>query len=210
MISARPIQVRLGEAHFFLERFVEACSPPASGGVSPVAYGDAFLWALVSCEDLVSEHKRNTLRSSHAFCLLKALRNLTVHRSVILALRQRGGARKPFVRSVTYTVGGPPRGQLIYQLRIDRVRQCFNNLLRRERNSNKKRHARSVRAVREARCYLSALKKAGRDSVPLQDVFREGLEAVQRITGASPINALDTGAIRCDSVTLAPQRRSES
>jgi hypothetical protein len=84
------VELRLQETAYFLQRFRECCGNPPihERELEWVAYADAFVMSFVSLEEMVSDGKKSRLRGLDIFCLVKAVRNLTVHESVWAAQKR--------------------------------------------------------------------------------------------------------------------------
>lgn len=92
--------MRLAEAIFFYRKFVGACGPPKDSLFEMVAYFDAFLFTLVSIEEMVSGSQKNALNSIDVFKFAKAARNVTTHHSVLAAPNQPIGFDRSLYREI--------------------------------------------------------------------------------------------------------------
>jgi hypothetical protein len=93
-------ELRLYEAVYFYQRFRDACGPPKDSYFAMISLFDAFLFVLISIEEMVSPSDKNRLHSSDVFKFFKAARNVTTHHSVLAAPNQSGGFVRPFSRNI--------------------------------------------------------------------------------------------------------------
>lgn len=99
LAASTPVSLRLAEAEYFLSQFRAHCGPPRDSYFLMICYLDAFLFSLVSVEDIISR-KRKKLNECLVFKFLKAARNVTTHQLVLAAPSRQGEHTRPFSRWV--------------------------------------------------------------------------------------------------------------
>jgi hypothetical protein len=85
MSTFTPAQLRYHEAKYFYSQFIANSGPPYDDYFKMVCYFDTFLFSLVSVEEMIDESDRNRLLKIDVFRFVKALRNITMHHSVLAA-----------------------------------------------------------------------------------------------------------------------------
>jgi len=169
--DTHPALLRYHEARFFLSRFLASCGPPRDSYFEMISYFDAFLFCLISVEDMVSEEQKQRLRSKDVFSFLKAARNLTSHHSVLASPNQRGQYVRPFSRLINEGQQASAR----LRVTINEFRQVFELA-----TCN---WPRSREGFQAAEPYLAALEARGTQDIFLEDVMQEGLDAVREVLG---------------------------
>ena len=181
----KPAEVRLHQARYFLGRFEYHCglkpgAPPYTY-FTAITYLDAFLAALSSLPDLVSKKRRTMLFACGPLSLVRFLRNVTIHYSVIGAPQQRGGAQHAVPRHIELSFGAREGDSSTMTTKIsikDIRRHCKNRLQRK----NGKRSKRVIDAVRG---YLTDSKAKGDDGKPIIPVLHEALRQTAAVCGVS-------------------------
>ena len=118
-------QLRRSEAEYFCSQFLKACGPPDSY-FKMISYFDAFLFTLVSIEEIVDETKKAALRGNDTFRFVKALRNVTAHHSILASSQQDSKFVRPLRREIKAGLGisGIDEGRL--SINFTRFREIFN------------------------------------------------------------------------------------
>ena len=125
--KTNPSQLRLKEAEFFRQKFVEASGPPKSSYFQMIAYFDAFLFCAISIEEMVSTAQKDKLNSEDIFKFFKAARNLTTHHSILAAPKQKSQYLRPHSRTISISIGGNSEGSSArFRVAIEKFRQVFN------------------------------------------------------------------------------------
>ena len=169
MVKLSAPRLRLEEAKYFYSQFVAHCGPPRDSYFLMVAYFDAFLFALVSVEDMVPISVKAQLKSNEVFRFVKALRNITMHHSVLAALQPGAKFVRPFSRHVTEVIGSDPWASAKLAIDYPNFRAIFD-AIEAERPSEKP-------TLDIARAYLAKL-EAGLQPVFIESVLTNGLNAV--------------------------------
>jgi hypothetical protein len=159
-----PSKLRFAEAEHFLNLFIKSCAPPKDWYFETISYADAFLFTLISVEEMVEDTVCQALRSKPVFRFLKAMRNVTTHHSVLASVAPGSKLPRPFSRHMVNDISA----RLCF--RFDILRQIFD-VVEKERPFEKK-------ALDRARIFI-AEKEAAVDKVYLEDVFFEGLNCVE-------------------------------
>jgi hypothetical protein len=165
--------LRCAEAQYFLSRFIENCGPPVDSYFLMVCYFDAFLFSLISVEEMISSEAKEHLRRKDVFRFLKALRNISSHHSVLGASLKDSKFPRPFSRTINVSVGGPPDDSSRLRLRFDVLRNIFDSI-EQERPQESKN-------LDIARKYLAKLEKDNNSDVFIEDIMKEGLNEVKLV-----------------------------
>ncbi len=174
--TADPSRVRLKESVFFREKFITACGPPLDSHFEMIVYFDAFLFTIVSIEEMVSTCERQELQVSNVFLFLKAARNVTTHHSVLAAPKQPNGFAYPLPRRITEAVGSAePCAYARCAVSTDKFRAVF----RQAAVSYPKGRPNFELGER----YLDLIDRRGKQEVYLEDIMQEGIDAVAHILG---------------------------
>ena len=118
-------QLRRSEAEYFCSQFVKACGPPDSY-FRMISYFDAFLFTLVSIEEIVDDSRKVALRANDTFRFVKALRNVTAHHSILASSQPDSKFVRPLRRELKVGVGisGIDEGKL--SINFVRFREIFD------------------------------------------------------------------------------------
>jgi hypothetical protein len=137
-----------------------------------VCYFDAFLFALVSVEEMVDKATKARLKYVQIFRFFKALRNATMHHSILGAPLAGSKFERPFSRHITECVGGESEASAKLAIRYDVFRNIFDaiEVIRSQEKS-------TLDAARE---YLWELESRPQP-VFLEQVLLDGLRAVAEI-----------------------------
>ncbi len=173
MAGASAPELRIEEADYFYSQFLKHCGPPADCYFLVVCYFDAFVFALVSIEEMVPDGAKEQIRACSEFRLFKALRNITTHHSVLCAAVADAKFPRPFSRKVSATVGGCPDGSSRLSMRFDILRGIFDAV--------EKEWPPERRTLEMARACLQDLENRNVDSVFLEDVMAQGLNVVRGV-----------------------------
>lgn len=125
MTEASAAELRLKEAEYFYEQFLRHSGPGTDNYFLMVAYFDAFLPTLTSVEEMVGEAAKEALRNNEGFRLLKALRNINYHHSVLAAIVNNSKFERPFSRIITAVIGAGEADPVKLRLRFDVLRAIF-------------------------------------------------------------------------------------
>lgn len=169
-----PAALRLAEAEYFLREYVRHCGPPRDWYFAMVCSFDAFLFSLVSVEEMVDEATKTELQAGSDFRFFKALRNITTHHS-ILAAPIAGKFERPFSRVITDGNIGEASSRL--RLRFDVLRRIFDAV-----ENERKNEAATLRVARE---FVAELEAAGNRGF-LEDIMEQALHSVKRVLGYIP------------------------
>jgi hypothetical protein len=168
-----PAELRLHEALYFLRMFERGCGSAEvmDSWLEWIANADAFVMALISVENMVSQKRKAALNALDNFRFLKAMRNTTIHELPWFASRQARGATAPTRRAISLLVG-PKTGRSVEPMNsIDAV---LTTLKRRRRKWKQEKDT-----IKAARRYLRRMKrKTGNDNFLVIDVFNETFAAV--------------------------------
>lgn len=135
-----------------------------------VCYFDAFLFSFVSVEEMINESNRNRLLERDVFRFVKALRNITMHHSVLAAPQPGAKFERPFSRYIPEIIGGASEGSAELAMRYEILRDIFDSIVI-ERPREKK-------TIDAARCYLSKLERQVQP-IFLESVLLEALAVVK-------------------------------
>jgi len=172
MTASSPAQLRYNEAYHFFQQFIIFSGPPRDSYFRMVCYFDAFLFALVSIEEMVDDTAKDHLRDVEVFRFVKALRNITMHHAVLGASLTGARFDRPFSRHISECVGGDPEISAKLAIRYDAFRSIFD-AIEAERPGEK-------RTLNAARKYLSELEGRAQP-VFLEPVLLDALRAVASI-----------------------------
>ena len=179
-----PANLRCHEAEYFFHCFLRACGGPDHHDdyFTMIAFFDAYLFSIVSIEDMVAKDERALLHNIDLFRFLKALRNVTSHHSVLAGPSIGWKFERPFSRHVSenFSKGVPIPAKL--ELRFDVLRRIFD-AVQQERPRERK-------TLDRARAYMSRL-EAEQAPVFIDTVMREGIVVV-RASLANPPTPSDS------------------
>jgi len=174
-----PAELRLHEALYFLRMFERGCGSRETmdSWLEWIANADAFVMALISVENLVSQKRKRALNDLDSFGFLKATRNATVHELPWFASKQSRRATAPTRRAISLVVGSEP-GRFVEPMNsIDAV---LTTLKRRRRKWKWEKNT-----IKAARRYLRAMKrKTDNDNFFVIDVFKETFDAAAKVCRA--------------------------
>ena len=166
-----PASLRLAEAEYFLWEYIRHCGPPIDSYFKMVCYFDAFLFSLVSVEEMIGEEGKRQLQTDVSFRFLKALRNISTHHSILAAPIQ-GKFERPFSRRVTVSVGGSPNDSSRLSLRFDVLRQIFDVV-----EAERKQEAKTLGLARE---FVNDLEASGKD-VFLEEIMQHAFNSAKGV-----------------------------
>lgn len=132
-----PAAFRVAEARYHLQQFGIHCGPPVDSYFQMVVHFDAFLFALVAVEEMLSAEQRKVLRASKPFAFVKALRNVTAHHSVLGVVLPGAKFGRPFYRRISTSLGGTPNDASRLILKPALLHEIFA-AMEREPQSNRK------------------------------------------------------------------------
>ena len=145
--------LRLTEAKYLFDQFKSARNAEQNHGLFLLTvYFDAFLFCLISIEEMVDDATRDKLRAIPAFLFFKALRNVATHHSVLSGVK--GKFARPISRIVSVGIGCSVEFSEQFFLLPDKLRVIFDTVLQ-ERPGER-------RTIEAARNYLSQLETSGR------------------------------------------------
>jgi hypothetical protein len=173
-----PGALRLREAIFFREKFDESCSPATQDSYFLwIAYSDAFLMSIVSLEELIGPRKQGRLRASDLFRFLKAIRNITVHHTVISAPKHKHGGRATHVQDLGINIneGISASTSVLPRIHIADLRRLLSRRLK-----QKNFPSREKGNIVAARRYLSQRTRTGPE-IYLKELFEEAIRLVSEI-----------------------------
>jgi hypothetical protein len=175
--QASPAFLRYNEAKYLLEQFRRHCGPPAHSYFHLIVYFDAFLFCIVSIEEMLSRSQKDALHQLEIFTFLKAARNITTHHSILAAPpdAQKVGFQRPFGRLLA--LGGPQESGRL-QVNITVFRRVFDNAA-----AKYPRHKRGFDAGKD---YLTAKETQGHTELFIEDIMHEALQAVADTLGYRP------------------------
>lgn len=165
-------ELRLREAQYFYLQFLAHCGPPRDSYFLMASYFDAFLFALVSVEEMVTDATKVKLKTIEVFRFVKALRNISMHHSVLAAHAVGAKFVRPFVRHVTELVGAGSIGSAKLALNYTKFREIFD-AIEIERPAEKT-------TLDIARAYLSKL-EAGPQPVFIESVLAHAQSSVEAV-----------------------------
>ena len=165
LYALSPAKLRCHEAERFLELFVKSCGPPRDSYFEMICYSDAFLFALISVEEMVDAKTKSKLHGKPMFRFLKALRNITTHHSNLSLASSGSKFPRPFVRHIKDSVESSAR--LCFKFEV--LRKIFD-LIEKERPKDKN-------ALNHARIFVNSLEGLGKP-VFLENVFADGLDCI--------------------------------
>ncbi|MBX9726738.1 MAG: hypothetical protein K2X09_05680 [Rickettsiales bacterium] len=171
MFNASAAELRIAEAEYFLSQFLKYSGPPVDVYFKMVCYFDAFLFSLISVEDMVSADEKKQLHALGEFRFLKTLRNISAHNSVIAVMY--GNNNRPLPRMVTATVGGPQNDTARIFINFQNFHQMFDEVER-----NKPQFKGNVQAARKE---LLKIENENIEYVFFDDVMRKGLDAARSV-----------------------------
>jgi hypothetical protein len=163
--------LRWREAEYFLEQYIKHCGPPVDSYFHMVCYLDAFLFAFISIEEVVSDSIRGNIRRNDSFLFLKALRNTNAHHIILGIGLEDSKFHSPISRVLSLSVGGEPNNSSKLKFRFDDLRQIFANI-EIERLGER-------RTLEGARRFMTVMEAQNRDTDFLESFMREGLNEVQ-------------------------------
>ncbi len=165
LYSLSPAKLRCYETERFLELFMKSCGPPRDSYFEMICYSDAFLFALISVEEMVDAKTKNKLRGKPIFRFLKVLRNITTHQSILSITLSESKFPCPFVRHVKDSIESS-------------ARLCFKfELLRKIFDLIEIKHPKNKNSLNDARIFVNTLEGLGKP-VFLENVFADGLNCV--------------------------------
>jgi hypothetical protein len=170
MATLTAAQLRYREAEYFYSQFIANSGPPCDSYFKMVCYFDAFLFALVSVEEMIDKSDQDRLRAIDVFRFVKALRNTTMHHSVLAAPQPGAKFERPFSRHISESIGGDPEASAMLSIRYDIFRGIFDTI-EAERPSEKY-------TLNAARYYLSKLESQSQP-IFLESVLLDALSAVK-------------------------------
>jgi hypothetical protein len=170
MSTLTTAQLRYYEAEYFYYQFIISSGPPCDSYFKMVCYFDAFLFAVVSVEEMINESDRDRLRGIEVFRFVKALRNITVHHSILTAPQPGAKFERPFSRYIPESIGGAPEDSAKLAIRYNIFRDIFD-AIEAERPKEKQ-------MLKTARCYLSKL-ECQAQPIFIETVLRDALIAVK-------------------------------
>ena len=173
MTAASPPVMRFKEAEYFHSQFLKNCGPPRDSYFLMVCYFDAFLFTLISVEEMVSACAKKQLLACNEFRFLKALRNISSHHSVLGAALTDSKFHRPFSRVISENIGGLQIASSRLKLRFDVLHTIFD-AVQKERPSE-------ANTLNIARTFLQELEKQKIQEVFLEELMKRGLEAVSAI-----------------------------
>ncbi len=159
---------RWKEAEYFLNSYI-GNRGPHHDSFSMVCSFDAFLYTLISIEEVVSETIRVTLRKSDAYLFLKALRNANAHHFVLVVEMKDSNFPNP--TSHELTINESPYTFYKIRLLFDKLRQVFADI--------EKRRPREKNTFDGARRFMTTLESQNTDSDLIENLMREGLNEVK-------------------------------
>jgi len=162
--------VRLIEAEYFLNQYVANTGPHDSYFLM-VCYLDAFLFTLISIEELVSQSVRHTLHQKDAFLFLKALRNTNAHH-IVLGIRLKDSKFSHPI-SPEETIDESPYTFTELRLEFDGLRQVFAAI--------EKQRPREKKTLDGARRFMELLESQNRHADFIENFMREGLNEVASV-----------------------------
>jgi hypothetical protein len=170
MAALTTAQLRYCEAEYFYSQFTANCGPPRDSYFKMVCYFDAFLFALVSIEEMIDDSVKERLRKIDVFLFVKALRNITMHHSVLAARQPGGKFERSFNRHISEILGGAPEASSKLAIRYDIFRGIFD-AIEVERPAEKY-------TLNAARDYLSKIESQAQP-IFLDSVLLDALSAVK-------------------------------
>lgn len=175
--NSEPSKLRYKEAIYLRTQFVRYCGPPQDSYFHMIVYLDTFLFCFVSIEELISLDKKRQLNQIPVFKFLKACRNVTAHHSILAAPNQAGQFIRPFSRAISELNLGAPDATAFTRLiiEVERFRQIFSLVALRWPSEQS--------TLEAAEAYLIDLEAKGINGIQIEEVLREGLEAVATLLG---------------------------
>jgi hypothetical protein len=161
---------RWREAEFFLNGYIGSCGPHEDY-FSMVCYLDAFLYTLVSIEEVVNKSIRDLLHQKDIFLFLKALRNTSAHHIVLGIGLKDSKFSHPISRDLT--VDESPYTFSELRLNFSELRQIFDTI--------EQTLPREKKTFDGARRYMAALESQNRDADYIENFMLEGLREVKSV-----------------------------
>ncbi len=162
--------LRWAEAEYFLNQYISNTGPHDSYFLM-ICYLDAFLYTLISIEELVNQSVRNELHQKDAFLFLKALRNTNAHHIVLGARLKDSKFSHPVTPDIT--IDESPYTFTELRLEFDGLRQIFTAI--------EKQRPGEKRTLDGARRFMALLESQNRNTDVIENFMREGLDEVASI-----------------------------
>ena len=154
-VHLTPAALRLAEVKFIFERFKDSGKADHNSTLFLMTtYFDAFLFCLVSIEEMTSGTERDTIRELKVFRFFKALRNITTHHSVLTGIRDSKFPR-PIARIVSIAVGCQVEDAAKFFVIPEKLHFIFDEIV--------KERPREKRTIDSARDFLVELSNSGKD-----------------------------------------------
>ena len=164
-----PALLRLSEARYLFDQFKSARnSEPNHGLFLLTVYFDAFLFCLVSIEEMVDTATRDKLRTTQSFIFFKALRNIATHHSVLSGIQ--GKFERPIARLVSVGVGCSVEFPEQFFLVPEKLKTAFDVVLQ--------ERPRERRTIEAARNHLSQLETSGRE-IMIVDLIQAAISDIE-------------------------------
>ena len=144
-----PAALRFAQAQRFLHLFNEASKPNGDCWFDMAMHFDAFLFCLVSVEEMIPDASKSQLQAIESFKFFKALRNITTHHSIVAGAHPAAKFPRALVRTIPLSVGAIETEPVEFKLKPDILRFIFDEVLR-ERPGE-------TRTIDAARSYLTKL-----------------------------------------------------
>ena len=172
MSTLTTAQLRYFEAEYFYSQFIANSGPPREVYFKMVCYFDAFLFALVSVEEMIDASAKAHLREIEVFRFVKALRNITMHHSVLVSPQPGAKFECPFSRHLSVSIGGAPdyEDSAKLAIRYD-IFRCIFDAIEAQRPNEKA-------TLDAARYYLSKLESQAQP-IFLESVLLDALNSVK-------------------------------
>ncbi len=170
--------LRYTEAKYLHGQFRAHCGPPRDSYFHMIVYFDAFLFCFISIEEMINEESSNSLNSKDVFKFLKAARNVTTHHSILAAPpgAQTAGFQRPFGRIGDVSIGvSHPYGSAKLQVNLDVFERVFDTAA--------DRWPRGRASFAAGKAYLTRKQSEGLSEIFIEDVMKEGLQAVAEVLG---------------------------
>ena len=172
LAATSPAQHRLCAAEYFLKQYELHSGPPVDSYAKMVYYFDAFLGSLASIWDMSDATMRQRLEGIDSFRFFFALRNVSIHSSILAVDIPGNREPRPFAREITLSLGAKQEGSSRLRFRMDILTPMLDDAEKR-RKTNKE-------ILDTARRYITQLEATGKPSY-LDEVMANAVREVQAV-----------------------------
>ncbi len=174
MAALKTGKLRWKEAEYFLEQYIKHCGPPIDSYFHMVCYLDAFLFSLVSVEEVVDDSVCGNMRKKDSFLFLKALRNTNAHHIILGIGLEDSKFSSPIARVLSISVGRNPNNSSKLKFRFDELRQIFSSI-------ETERPGRDKATLDGARRFMTAMEAQNRGADFIESFMHDGLNDIKAL-----------------------------